>query len=74
MRIKYNNKFFVDTLKDTGTVKSTTARVRQRAGKGFKSDVTVGSRRARGRVWADSFEARYEDAHNNILVRALHNG
>ncbi|ATW60781.1 neck protein [Gordonia phage Asapag] len=74
MKIKYNRKFFADTLKKTETVKGPTSRIKNRAGKGFESEVSVGRTRARGRVWPDTHEAREENARSNTLVRALGNG
>ena len=74
MKIKYNRKFFTDTLKDTSTVKSETSRVKNRAGKGYESEVSVGRTRARGRVWPNTHEAREDNARQSTLVRALTNG
>ena len=74
MKIKYNPKFFPRTLKDKKTVDGNTSRIKNRAGKGYKSEVTVGKSRVRGRVWPDTHEAREDNARRNTLVRILGNG
>lgn len=45
--------------------------IRQRAGEGYEHNVQVNEGRAHAMVWAESYQAKAENAENNTLLKAV---
>ena len=56
----------------TAIIQQHTSRVNANAGAGYESNVITGKKRAVGRVWAESADAKRDNSDNNILLKALH--
>ncbi len=57
-----------------GVIRQKAARIAAAAGPGFESEAFAGHRRALGRVWAATAEARAAEARDMALTRALDAG
>ena len=53
-------------------VKDTAVEIASKAGDGYEFHYELGRKRALGMVWAESYEAKKDDAENNTLQKAAY--
>lgn len=76
-RVELNRRAVQDLLKSEGVqadLRRRAERIAQQAGPGHAVEVQVGRNRARAMVWTDTMRARYYEATQRTLTRAVDAG